>query len=78
LVWGCAVVGIARLTWYGAQLVGSVVGASWAAGDSSLGGLVNVAITVLIALPLGLWAYNFLHRFDDEDPTRPEQRRRVR
>ena len=32
---------------------------------------VNVAITVSIALPLGLWAFHFLHRFDAEDPVAP-------
>ena len=76
LVWGCGVVGIGRLTFYGAQLVGSLVGATWAAGDTSVAGLVNVAITVGIALPLGLWAFHFLHRFAAEDPARPRLERR--
>lgn len=76
LVWGCGIVGVYRLLRYAAQLVGSLVHAGWAAGDSVAAGAVNVAITVGIALPLGLWAFHFLHRFDDEDPTRPERRSR--
>jgi hypothetical protein len=76
LVWACGLVGIARLAIYAAQLVGSSVGASWAVGDSVAAGAVNVAITISVALPLGLWAFHFLHRFDDEDPTRPAQHRR--
>lgn len=79
LVWGCGIVGIGRLVMYAGQLIGSMVGASWAARDSAAAGAINVAITVSIALPLGLWAFHFLHRFDDEDPTRPSgQRRRSR
>jgi hypothetical protein len=77
LVWSCGVVGVWRLLRYAAQLVGSLVHASWAAGESVGAGAVNVAITVGIALPLGLWAFHFLHRFDGEDPTRPERRRRI-
>lgn len=77
LVWGCGIVGVWRLLRYAAQLVGSLVHASWAAGDSAAAGGVNVAITVGIALPLGLWAFHFLHRFDDEDPTHPQRRRRA-
>ena len=76
LVVGCAIVGIARLIWYGAQLIGTLVGATWASGDSIAGGLVNVAITICIAAPLGLWSWNFLHRFDHEDPTRPANQQR--
>jgi hypothetical protein len=75
LVWGCGIVGVGRLMIYVAQLIGSLVGATWASGDSALAGLVNVAITISIALPLGLWAFSFLHRFDDEDPTQPTPRR---
>jgi lysylphosphatidylglycerol synthetase-like protein (DUF2156 family) len=79
LIWGCGLVGIGRLAFYGAQLIGALIGATWAIHHSALAGLVNVAITVAIALPLGLWAFHFLHRFDDEDPTRaPEPRRRHR
>jgi hypothetical protein len=69
LLWGCGIVGIGRLLWYGAQLVGALVGATWAAHASIAAGLVNVAITVGIALPLGLWAFRFRHRFDEDDPT---------
>jgi hypothetical protein len=78
LVWGCGIVGIVRLVIYAAQLVGSLIGASWASGDSAGAGAVNVAITVGIALPLGLWAFTFLHRFDAEDPSVPNPRTRAR
>jgi hypothetical protein len=78
LLWGCGIVGIGRLIMYAAQLVGSAVGASWSMGDSVLAGAVNVGITVSIALPLGLWAFQFLHRFDDEDPVSPQPRHRGR
>jgi hypothetical protein len=73
LVWACGIVGVYRLLRYAAQLIGSLLHATWAAGDSAAAGAINVAITVGIALPLGLWAFHFLHRFDDEDPTQPSQ-----
>ena len=76
LVWACGVVGIGRLAWYGAQLIGTLVGATWAIGDSVGAGAVNVVITMSIALPLGFWAFQFLHRFDDENPAAPSRQRR--
>jgi hypothetical protein len=76
LLWACGIVGVGRLLIYSAQLIGVIVGASWAEGVSLLAGAVNVGITVSIALPLGLWAYRFLHRFDQEDPTAPAVRAR--
>jgi hypothetical protein len=76
LLWACGVVGIGRFLIYTAQLIGVIVGASWGQGVSLLAGAVNVGITVTIALPLGLWAHDFLHRFDSEDPTTPVERRR--
>lgn len=76
LLWSCGVVGTLRLVAYAAQLMGVLVGASWAAGASVVAGAVNVAITVSIALPLAVWAYRFLHRFDEEDPSIPAERRR--
>lgn len=79
LLWACGVVGIGRFVLYAGQLIGGMVGASWAAGNSAAAGAINVAITVSIALPLGLWAFRFLHRFDAEDPATPvPQRRRGR
>jgi hypothetical protein len=75
LVWACGIVGAVRLIIYTARLIGALVGASWAAGGSLWGGAINVAITLAIALPLGFWAFRFLHRFDDEDPTVPPSRR---
>ena len=78
LLWSCTLVGIVRLLTYVAQLIGALVGASWASNDSVPAGAVNVAIVVAIALPLGLWAYDFGHRFDAEDPTVPPERRQSR
>jgi len=76
LLWGCGIVGVARLGIYVTQLMGVLAGATWAKGFSVVAGAVNVAITVSIALPLGRWAYGFLHRFDSEDPTVPIPRHR--
>ena len=77
LLWACAVVGGGRLLLYAGRLIEYLVRAPGADGYSLAAGALNVAIAVGIALPLGLWAYDFLHRFDGEDPTiRPERRRR--
>jgi hypothetical protein len=75
LLWACGVVGGLRLITYATQLVGSLVHASWVAGHSLLAGFINVLIAIAIALPLGLWSYRFLHRFDGEDPTAPPSQR---
>jgi hypothetical protein len=77
LLWACGIVGAGRLLIYTAQLIGVIVDASWAEGVSLVAGAVNVGITVSIALPLGLWAHRFLHRFDQEDPTAPPIRTRA-
>ena len=71
LLWACGIVGGMRVMIYVAQLIGAAIGAPWAARDSLLGGAINVAIAVGISLPLGMWSFRFLHRFDDEDPTSP-------
>jgi hypothetical protein len=76
LLWSCGVVGGARLVVYAAQLVGTLIHAPWALRDSLLGGAINVGIVLTIALPLGIWAYGFLHAFDGEDPTAPPNQRR--
>jgi hypothetical protein len=75
LVWACGIVGAVRLITYVARVVGEIVGATWAKGGSLWGGAINVAITLSISLPLGFWAYYFLHRFDNEDPTVPPSQR---
>ncbi|HZQ57977.1 MAG TPA: hypothetical protein VFA84_08075 [Acidimicrobiales bacterium] len=64
LLWGASIVGVLRLLIYAAQLIGVLVHATWASGASAGEGAVNVAIVVGIALPVALWAYRFLHRFD--------------
>jgi hypothetical protein len=76
LAWACGVVGAVRLFIYAAELIGVVLGASWATSVSVVAGAINVAITVGIALPLGLWSFSFLHRFDSEDPSVPAPQRR--
>lgn len=75
LIWSAGVVGGLRLLFYAGQLVGALVGASWARHGSLAAGAVNVSIAIGIALPLGWWAYRFLHRFDGEDPTAPPPER---
>jgi hypothetical protein len=77
LVWAAAVVGSIRLMVYATEMAGALVRAPWANGFSVLAGVINVGITFAIALPVGLWAYGFMHRFDWEDPSaRPGQRQR--
>ena len=77
LLWACGIVGGFRVLSYAARLIGYLVRAPWTQGYSLSAGALNVAIAIGISLPLGLWAYSFLHRFDPEDPTvRPEHRRR--
>jgi hypothetical protein len=78
LLWGAGIVGIGRLMVYAVQLIGVLVGATWAHSSSAGAGSINVAITVAIALPLGIWAFRFLHRFDGEDPTTPAEHHRRR
>jgi len=75
LLWACAIVGGVRLLSYGVELIGALVRAPWAARDSLLAGAINVGIAIGIALPLGIWAFRFLHRFDPEDPTAPPSQR---
>jgi hypothetical protein len=76
LLWACGIVGGLRILIYGTQLVGVLVGAPWARRDSLLAGAINVAISVGITLPLGMWSFRFLHRFDGEDPTAPPESRK--
>lgn len=76
LMWACGVVGGVRLLIYAGRLIAYLVKAPWADGYSLGAGALNVTIVVGIALPLGLWAYRFLHRFDAEDPTAPPAWRR--
>lgn len=77
LLWACGIVGGLRLLTYAFRLVQYLVKAPSGAGYSLGAGEINLAIVIGISLPLGLWAYRFLHRFDGEDPTaQPTQRRR--
>jgi hypothetical protein len=77
LLWASGIVGIGRLMIYVGQLVGVLVATRPSSGDAVLEGALNVAVVVGIALPLGLWAFGFLHRFDGEDPTAPTAHRRT-
>jgi hypothetical protein len=76
LLWACGVVGGARLLMYATQLISELVKAPGSRDDSLLAGAINVSISLSIALPVALWSYRFLHRFDSEDPTAPPSRRR--
>jgi hypothetical protein len=61
LLWCCGVVGGVRLLHYVYAVASVLAGAS----DRDLGvGLLNVAITAGITVPLGTWAFRFRHRFD--------------
>ena len=71
LLWSSGVVGFGRLALYVGQLMGHLVGAQGGRNVSLAGGLLNVVIVISIALPVGVWAFSFLHRFDREDPTSP-------
>jgi hypothetical protein len=77
LLWACGIVGGARLLIYATQLIEVIVKAP-GGHRSLLSGAINVVISLSIAVPLGLWAYRFLHRFDGEDPTAPPHQRRRR
>jgi hypothetical protein len=76
LVWSCGIVGIGRLMIYVGQLMAVLVGAHRGPARSVPAATLNVLIVVSIALPLGLWAFRFLRRFDREDPTTPALPRR--
>jgi hypothetical protein len=64
LLWGCGIVGGGRLLHYVYTVIADLTGASWADGGNLVVGLANVAVTAGITLPLGVWAFRFLHRFD--------------
>jgi hypothetical protein len=74
LLWACGLVGGFRLLHYVFTLIATITGSSWASDRSLLVGLANVAVTTAITFPLGYWAFRFLHRFDDEDPSIPRRR----
>jgi hypothetical protein len=77
LIGACAVVGGARVFYYALQLISYMLGAQWFSSGQLSRGTINVAIALGVTVPLGAWAYRFLHRFDGEDPERvPAQRRR--
>lgn len=69
LLWACGIVGGARLLHYVFTLIATIAGSQWASDRSLTIGLANVAVTTAITFPLGMWAFRFLHRFDDEDPS---------
>jgi MFS family permease len=64
LLWCCGIVGGFRLLHYVFALIASLTGSSWATELDPLIGLANVAVTAGITVPLGVWAFRFLHRFD--------------
>jgi hypothetical protein len=64
LLWCCGIVGGARLLHYVFTAVATLTGAGWADDRNPLVGLANVAVTAGMTVPLGIWAFRFLHRFD--------------
>lgn len=78
LLWSATIVGLVRLVLYVGQLVGVLVGTRPDTGPAIVAGTLNVAVVVGIAVPVWLWAFTFLHRFDTEDPTVPAAHRRAR
>lgn len=78
LLWACGLVGGARLLHYVYTLLEAVADADGAGDASLVVGLANVAVTTSITFPLGRWAFRFLHRFDDEDPSARRQAKRSR
>ena len=73
LQWTAVVVGIARFFEFVGRLMFSLTGATPLTSTAITKGALNVAVTCAIALPIGVWAYWFGHRFADEDP--PAKRR---
>lgn len=78
LLWACGIVGVGRLLIYVGQLIHTLVVSTDPTGASIAAGALNVVITISIALPLGIWSFRFLHRFDAEDPDAPAPERRRR
>jgi len=64
LLWCSGIVGGARLLHYVYTLIATLTGAHWAEDGNLLVGLANVAVTAGITIPLGTWAFRFLHKFD--------------
>ena len=64
LLWCCGIVGGFRLLHYVFTLIATLTEASWAADRNLAVGLANVAVTAGITVPLGTWAFRFLHKFD--------------
>jgi hypothetical protein len=64
LLWCCGIVGGGRLLHYVYTLIADLTGSGAANDGNLLVGLGNVAVTACITVPLGTWAFRFLHRFD--------------
>lgn len=76
LLWACGIVGIGRLVIYVGQLMAVLVHAVPSAppGAAAVSAL-QVLVVVAISGPLGVWAFDFGHRFDGEDPSVPASHR---
>jgi hypothetical protein len=64
LLWCCGIIGGFRLLHYVFTFISTLTGASWAGDRNLLVGLANVGVTAGITVPLGIWAFRFLHKFE--------------
>lgn len=76
LLAACVGVGVLRLLAYVSALTSAVLRTGGPSREAVAVGLLHVVVTVSLALPLGLWSWRLLRRFDAEDPTRRTHRRR--
>ena len=76
LLWACVVVGAVRLLFYVETVMSALLSTRPGSTDALGAGALNVGFSLSISVSLGFWAYNFLHRFDTEDPSVPPDTRR--
>jgi hypothetical protein len=78
LLWACVIVGAIRLLFYVETLLSALLSTHPQSSGILGAGALNVGFSLSISVSLGIWAYNFLHRFDNEDPSVPPDTRRRR
>lgn len=64
LLWCCGIVGGFRLLHYVFTFIATITGSGWATDRNLAVGFAHVLVTTSITLPLGIWSFRFLHRFD--------------
>lgn len=75
LLWACVIVGAIRLLFYVETLLSALLSTHPQSAGVLGAGALNVGFSLSISVTLGIWAYNFLHRFDNEDPSVPPDTR---